>query len=300
MFGHPTATPVPGHQRPHRPQPAPPARPREQLARAARPAPGHLGASAAATDGARAAVRKHIDFVPVKHRPAPCHEARRAGPRWPTRLTRGAGGEGGGLNPPRRGLAGAGGAPGVKISGFDKSPGVKSGQKKANGARAPDAKLRVLTCSRKDGRVASAPVRSRPRLILPRSFPVASFPLRRPAASGAALRRVFLSLARGLFHHPRSHAEEIDMTSNKSPSPRVASASSWPAGWAPTSTRVASPRAQAARLRRPPVVGNRRSCTLQHSGGLVFARDPFGLEIVDQCGHSDGQPAAPDRYSLAT
>ena len=74
------------------------------------------------------------------------------------------------------------------------------------------------------------------------------------------------------------------------------------AGWLGASIHAGSvaERELRAFAARPSSETGVRVRNLQHSGGLFASKGSFGLEIVDQCGDGDGQPAALElEYSLA-
>lgn len=92
------------------------------------------------------------------------------------------------------------------------------------------------------------------------------------------------------------------MTSNKKKALAAGGVGIVLAGWLGASIHAGSvaERELRAFAARPWSETGVRVRNLQHSGGLFASKGSFGLEIVDQCGQSDGQPAALElEYSLA-
>lgn len=92
------------------------------------------------------------------------------------------------------------------------------------------------------------------------------------------------------------------MTSNKKKALAAGGVGIVLAGWLGASIHAGSvaERELRAFAARPSSETGVRVRNLQHSGGLFASKGSFGLEIVDQCGQSDGQPAALElEYSLA-
>ena len=92
------------------------------------------------------------------------------------------------------------------------------------------------------------------------------------------------------------------MTSNKKKALAAGGVGIVLAGWLGASIHAGSvaERELRAFAARPSSETGVRVRNLQHSGGLFASKGSFGLEIVDQCGDGDGQPAALElEYSLA-